>query len=115
MWAFGLTWLCFALASIYKARPFPFNMGWWGFTFPLGVMALSTMEFGNIFPSLFFKVLGTIFAVAVILLWCVVAAGTARGAWTGRLFNAPCLKNLPKKEDKAEPDVAEKEKTLPQT
>jgi len=66
MWAFGLTWLCFALASIYKSRPFPFNMGWWGFTFPLGVMALSTMEFGKIFPSLFFKVLGTIFAVAVI-------------------------------------------------
>ncbi|KAI4620154.1 hypothetical protein J4E80_004680 [Alternaria sp. BMP 0032] len=44
MWAFGLTWLCFALASIYKSRPFPFNMGWWGFTFPLGVMALSTMD-----------------------------------------------------------------------
>jgi tellurite resistance protein TehA-like permease len=115
MWAFGITWLCFAIASIYKSRPFPFNMGWWGFTFPLGVMALSTMEFGNIFPSLFFKVLGTIFAVAVILLWCVVAAGTARGAWTGRLFNAPCLKNLPKKEDKVAMDVAEKEKALPNT
>jgi tellurite resistance protein TehA-like permease len=114
MWAFGLTWLCFALASIYKSRPFPFNMGWWGFTFPLGVMALSTMEFGNIFPSMFFKVLGTIFAVAVILLWCVVAAGTAKGAWNGRLFNAPCLKNLPKKDDSLPPDVAEKEKALPQ-
>ncbi|KAF1845495.1 uncharacterized protein K460DRAFT_376910 [Cucurbitaria berberidis CBS 394.84] len=113
MWAFGLTWLCFALASIYKARPFPFNMGWWGFTFPLGVMALSTIQFGTIFPSLFFKVLGTIFAVAVILLWCVVAAGTARGAWNGRLFNAPCLKNLPKKEDKEELDEAEKEKGMP--
>jgi tellurite resistance protein TehA-like permease len=47
MWAFGLTWLCFALASIYKSRPFPFNMGWWGFTFPLGVMALSTIEFAS--------------------------------------------------------------------
>ncbi|KAH7383168.1 C4-dicarboxylate transporter/malic acid transport protein-like protein [Pyrenochaeta sp. MPI-SDFR-AT-0127] len=112
MWAFGLTWLCFALASIYKSRPFPFNMGWWGFTFPLGVMALSTLKFGEIFPSMFFKVLGTIFAIAVILLWCVVAAGTARGAWNGRLFNAPCLKNLPKK-DVAEKDEAEKEKGLP--
>ncbi|KAF3048542.1 hypothetical protein E8E11_008630 [Didymella keratinophila] len=50
MWAFGLTWLCFTLASIYKSRPFPFKMVWWGFTFPLGVMALSTMEFGRIFP-----------------------------------------------------------------
>lgn len=114
MWAFGLTWLCFALASIYKSRPFPFNMGWWGFTFPLGVMALSTMELGNIFPSLFFRVLGTIFAVAVILLWCVVAVGTARGAWSGRLFNAPCLKNLPKK-DSLGHDETEKEKGPVQT
>src|SRR5690242_1170784 len=112
MWAFGLTWLCFALASIYKSRPFPFNMGWWGFTFPLGVMALSTMEFGRIFPSLFFKVLGTIFAVAVIVLWCVVAAGTAKGAWSGRLFNAPCLKNLPRREDGQVHTEAQKEKGL---
>ncbi|CAG5140659.1 uncharacterized protein ALTATR162_LOCUS756 [Alternaria atra] len=114
MWAFGLTWLCFALASIYKSRPFPFNMGWWGFTFPLGVMALSTMELGNVFPSLVFRVLGTIFAVAVILLWCVVAVGTARGAWSGRLFNAPCLKNLPKG-DSTGKDGAEKEKGPAQT
>lgn len=35
MWAFGLTWLCFALASIYKSRPFPFNMGWWGVSTPI--------------------------------------------------------------------------------
>lgn len=110
MWAFGLTWLCFALASIYKSRPFPFNMGWWGFTFPLGVMALSTIEFGRIFPSLFFKVLGTVFSVAVILLWCVVAVGTARGAWNGRLFHAPCLKNLPRIENRLIQDGAEKEK-----
>ncbi|ORX95141.1 sulfite transporter Ssu2 [Clohesyomyces aquaticus] len=99
MWAFGLTWLCFALASIHISRPFPFNMGWWGFTFPLGVFAVSTIEFGNQMPSLFFKVLGTIFSIAVILLWCVVATGTVRGAWDGKLFHAPCLANLPKKED----------------
>ncbi|EDU40902.1 TehA Tellurite resistance protein [Pyrenophora tritici-repentis] len=109
MWAFGLTWLCFALASIYKSRPFPFNMGWWGFTFPLGVMALSTIELGNIFPSLFFRVLGTMFATSVVFLWCVVAVGTARGAWKGHLFYAPCLKNLPKKEIIGETE-AQKEK-----
>ncbi|OAL38918.1 hypothetical protein AYO20_01669 [Fonsecaea nubica] len=95
MWGFGLCWLVFALATIYSTRPFPFNMGWWGFTFPLGVYAISTVTFGVEMPSRFFKVLGTVFAVAVILLWCVVAAGTARGAWSGHLFYAPCLKNLP--------------------
>ncbi|KIW15041.1 hypothetical protein PV08_07828 [Exophiala spinifera] len=96
MWGFGLVWLVFALATIYSTRPFPFNMGWWGFTFPLGVYAISTMTFGVEMPSLFFKVLGTILSVAVMVLWCVVAMGTAKGAWSGHLFFAPCLKNLKK-------------------
>ena len=102
MWGFGLTWLCFALATIYQSRPFPFNMGWWGFTFPLGVFAVSTIEFGIEMPSLFFMVLGTVFSIAVILLWCIVAVGTVRGAWDGRLFHAPCLANLPPKGDEKE-------------
>ena len=99
MWGFGICWLVFALATIWNARPFPFNMGWWGFTFPLGVYAVSTIQFGVEMPSLFFKVLGTIIAVAVVLLWIVVAAGTARGTWRGHLFYAPCLKNLKRDED----------------
>jgi tellurite resistance protein TehA-like permease len=98
MWSFGVLWLVFALATIHNSRPFPFNMGWWGFTFPLGVYSLSTMQFGTEMPSLFFRVLGTIFGIVVILLWMVVAAGTARGAWRGHLFYAPCLKNLKKNE-----------------
>ena len=101
MWSFGLIWFAFAIATIYQCRPFAFNMGWWGFTFPLGVYAISTIEFGVVMPSEFFKVLGTIFTVAVVLLWIVVAAGTARGVWSGRLFYAPCLANLPK--EKIEP------------
>jgi tellurite resistance protein TehA-like permease len=113
MWAFGLTWLCFALASIWKTGSFPFNMGWWGFTFPLGVFAVSTIELGLQMPSLFFRVLGTVLSVAVILLWCVVATGTVRGAWDGRLFNAPCLANLPKRvEGDGVVEGAEKEKGL---
>lgn len=59
MWGFGLVWLFFALASISRSR-FPFNMGWWGFTFPLGVFALSTTMIGKEMPSTFFEVLGTV-------------------------------------------------------
>lgn len=97
---FGLMWLIFAVAAILKARPFPFNMGWWGFTFPLGVFACSTMQIGIELPSQAFKGIGTAFGTAVVLLWCVVAAGTVRGAWSGRLFHAPCLANLKVKESK---------------
>ena len=59
MWGFGLVWLFFALASISRSK-FPFNMGWWGFTFPLGVFTVSTETFGKEMPAVFFDVLGTV-------------------------------------------------------
>jgi tellurite resistance protein TehA-like permease len=59
MWGFGLVWLFFAAASISRSK-FPFNMGWWGFTFPLGVFTTSTTQMAKELPSAFFKVLGTV-------------------------------------------------------
>jgi len=76
MWGFGLVWLFFALASIYRSK-FPFNMGvfssaafimddlltvegWWGFTFPIGVYASSTISIGKEMPSAFFGVVGSV-------------------------------------------------------
>lgn len=60
LWSFGLVWLFFALASIARSKSFPFNIGWWGFTFPLGVYATSTCQMGKELPSEFFRVLGTV-------------------------------------------------------
>ena len=59
MWGFGLVWLFFAFASISRST-FPFNMGWWGFTFPLGVFTVSTTTLGKELPSVFFNILGTV-------------------------------------------------------
>jgi len=101
MWGWGLLWFSFAIAALWKTAKnggIPMNMGWWGFTFPLGVYASSTILIGRELPSLFFRVLGTTFGVAVILLWVVIAVRTARGAYSGEMFRAPCLVNL-----KAEP------------
>jgi tellurite resistance protein TehA-like permease len=108
MFSWGLLFLAFALAAVNASRPLPFNMGWWGFTFPLGVFSISTITIGTQLPSLFFRVLGTIFGVAVILLWIVIAVRTAQGAWKGHLFVAPCLANL-KKEEPIEDDEEEKQ------
>jgi tellurite resistance protein TehA-like permease len=60
LWGFGLLWFFFALAAILRSRPFPFNMGWWGFTFPVGVYSAATLQLGQEMESLFFKVLGTV-------------------------------------------------------
>ncbi|KAJ5345878.1 C4-dicarboxylate transporter/malic acid transport protein [Penicillium brevicompactum] len=97
MWGFGLVWLFFALASITRSK-FPFNMGWWGFTFPLGVFTVATTTIAKELPSLFFKVLGTIFSVVVVLLWIVVSVGTLAQTWRRKMFVAPCLKEWEKGE-----------------
>lgn len=112
MWGWGLLWLSFAVAALWKTakeQGVPFNMGWWGFTFPLGVYACSTILIGQELPSLFFRVLGTIFGVAVILLWAVIAVGTARGAYSGEMFKAPCLDNLKDEPQPVPQDGAETE------
>ncbi|KAE8393782.1 voltage-dependent anion channel [Aspergillus alliaceus] len=108
MWSFGLIWLVFALATIYDRSPFPFNMGWWGFTFPLGVYAANTILLGKEMDLMFFKVCGTILSGAMVILWLVVAIRTAHGAWHGVLFYAPCLQNLKEKiEDSQDEATAE--------
>jgi len=90
IWGSGLVWLFFAIASITRSR-FPFNIGWWGFTFPLGVFAVATTTIAQELPSVFFKVLGTIMSLIVVLLWIVVALGTFWRSLSGELFVAPCL------------------------
>ncbi|KAJ4362426.1 Plasma membrane sulfite pump involved in sulfite metabolism [Neocucurbitaria cava] len=96
LWGFGLVWGFFAVASISRSK-FPFNMGWWGFTFPIGVFTMSTISIASELKSPFFKVLGTIFATSVIVLWLVVAAGTIKNVLYGNLVDAPCLREMEKK------------------
>ncbi|KAK8060401.1 hypothetical protein PG996_010331 [Apiospora saccharicola] len=94
MWGIGLIWLAYAVISIATTRNFPFNMGWWGFTFPLGVWVACTTELGALLNSTFFNVTAMIGSGCVFLLWLVVAACTAKQAISGEIFFAPCLKNL---------------------
>lgn len=56
MWGFALVWVCFALISLATTHRFPFNMGWWGFTFPLGVWATCTGALAANLDSSFFRV-----------------------------------------------------------
>ncbi|KAH3913217.1 hypothetical protein HBI56_086310 [Parastagonospora nodorum] len=100
LWGFGLVWLFFAVASIARSR-FPFNMGWWGFTFPIGVFTMSTISIGQELPSAFFRILGTVLAISVILLWLVVAVGTAKNILYGNLFEAPCLREMERRANAA--------------
>lgn len=65
-----------------------------GFTFPLGVYTVAITTLAKDLPSSFFKVLGTIFSIMVVLLWLIVSLKTFQRAATGKLFFAPASKGM---------------------
>ncbi|ACI97466.1 TDT family transporter [Rhodospirillum centenum] len=93
LWGYGLWWLALAVLKTahYLRRGMPFNLGWWGFTFPLGVYSLATLALGRLTGFVPFSGIGAGLVVCLALFWTVVAARTLRGALSGRLFHAPCL------------------------
>ena len=110
LWAFALLWFFFAVASIYQCKRLPFNMGWWGFTFPIGTFALSSEMLAKEIPSRFFRVIAAITSVCVFILWMIVAAATIRDAVTGgsKSMSAPCLNDLEKKTSTEDSQGSEK-------
>ena len=93
LWGFGLWWLL--LASLITVRYFragvPFNLGWWGYTFPLGVYALATLRLGVTLHLSLFTVIGAALIVALAGMWALVTAKTLEGGWRGNLFVSPCI------------------------
>jgi C4-dicarboxylate transporter/malic acid transport protein len=93
LWGYGLWWACTAVLITlrYLREGVPFNLGWWGYTFPLGVYAIATLRLSVMLPMQAFSVLGTILVIALAALWLIVGTRTIRGAWQGDLFVSPCL------------------------
>ena len=96
LWGFGLWWMLIALliTARYLRAGIPFNLGWWGFTFPLGVYALATLKLASSLDLTFFSVVGCVLVALLTLLWMIVASRTVQGAWRGELFVAPCIAGL---------------------
>jgi C4-dicarboxylate transporter/malic acid transport protein len=93
LWGFGLWWLLLAtLITIrYWRAGVPFNLGWWGYTFPLGVYTVATFRLGTTLNLVFFDVAGTVLTIALGAMWLLVGAKTVAGAWRGNLFVSPCI------------------------
>jgi C4-dicarboxylate transporter/malic acid transport protein len=93
LWGFGAWWLATATLSTlrFARRGLPFNLGWWGLTFPLGVYTAATFGLGNLTHLGVFTTLGQLFVLALAALWLVVAGRTLHGAWHGHLFQMPPL------------------------
>lgn len=93
LWGFGLWWLVLAalITGRYWRDGAPFNLGWWGYTFPIGVYAAATFRLGNMLHIAFFGAAGALLTILLAAMWVYVAARTAEGAWHGRLFHSPCI------------------------
>ena len=99
LWGFGLWWMLIAVLITlrYLRAGIPFNLGWWGFTFPLGVYALATLKLASLLHLAFFSVFGSVLVVALALMWLIVAKRTVQGAYKGELFVSPCIAGLANK------------------
>ncbi|MBC3273283.1 TDT family transporter [Pseudomonas sp. SWRI81] len=98
LWGFGLWWMLMALLITvrYLRDGIPFNLGWWGFTFPLGVYSLATLKLASLLNLTFFSVFGTALVALLAVMWLIVGKRTVQGAWRGELFVSPCIAGLKK-------------------
>ena len=98
LWGFGLWWMLMALLITvrYLRDGIPFNLGWWGFTFPLGVYSLATLKLASTLNLGFFSVVGCVLVALLAVMWLIVSKRTVQGAWRGELFVSPCIAGLKK-------------------
>lgn len=97
LWGMGLWWLCHGVYSVVVRRlhgRLRFNMGFWGFIFPLGVFNSATYALSAAIPSAFFGYLSMVFLVALVLLYVWVVLGTLYATYQGKLLMSPCLTDI---------------------
>lgn len=95
LWGYGAWWLVLAMLKTlrYLRDGLPFNLGWWGFTFPLAVYTLATLALHRATGNALFSVTAGLMTICLTMFWFVVGTRTLNGARTMVLFTAPCLKN----------------------
>lgn len=94
LWGYGLWWMAMAVMITLRYRHaggIPFNMGWWGYIFPLGVYTVATLKLAAIWPIAMLGAFGGGLAAVLTLLWAVIGWRTLRGALDRSLFVSPCL------------------------
>jgi C4-dicarboxylate transporter/malic acid transport protein len=94
LWGYGLWWLALSLLTTLRylrGEGMPFNLGWWGFTFPLGVYAVGTLALAHQTGLGFLSVIGGGLVLVLAVLWMIIATRTVLGVWRGTLFVSPCI------------------------
>jgi C4-dicarboxylate transporter/malic acid transport protein len=87
-WGFAMLWLVVAAAITVRTirRRLPFTLTWWSFTFPVGTCVTGTIALAARSDAVVLRWATVPLYVLLLGAWLVVAADTARGSATGRLF-----------------------------
>ncbi|MBX8557552.1 hypothetical protein K5D43_24065, partial [Pseudomonas cichorii] len=64
---------------------------WWGFIFPLGIYAATTLKLGAMLDLGVFNVTGVVLVMLLAVMWLIVSCRTWAGAYRGNLFVSPCI------------------------
>ncbi len=97
---FGCWWFSIAILITLKLAKngLPFNLGWWGLTFPLGVFTLAILNLAHETQVQFIHIFGLLCAAVLMLLWVIVMTKTLKALYRGNLFFSPCLKTFLEKQ-----------------
>jgi len=90
LWGYGAWWLLLAVLKTvrYLRDGMPFNLGCWGFTFPLGVYSLATLALAHATALSFFSVVGGILVCCLAAIWLLVSVLTIVSVCDGFLLVA---------------------------
>ncbi|KAF6003420.1 hypothetical protein F1559_004632 [Cyanidiococcus yangmingshanensis] len=93
LWGYGAWWLVVAIFAIGRTikKQLPFNLGWWGLIFPLGVFTAATVDLYKLTGFYLFRIPAAVFICVLFVLWWIVMIHTFMRAYSGELFYAPCL------------------------
>lgn len=85
VWGFAMYWLMLAIVTTLRAvrAGMPFTLGWWSFTFPVGVLIAGTNGLYAATGAMLFKVVATALLALLATTWPIVATHTARNAIRG--------------------------------
>ena len=102
LWGLGLWWFIHGITSVLKrmlTARLRFNMGFWGFVFPLGVFVAATTALSHSIPSGFFSILSEVLLVLLSCLYIIVTLYTVFGIFglfrQEKLLIAPCMSDSP--------------------
>ena len=90
---YGIWWLAIAamITLRYLRHGIPYNIGGWGYTFPLGIFAVATARLAGIVPLIPISWFASALITVLCLTWILVVIRTVRGVLDRSLFVAPCL------------------------